>query len=481
MFQVCSELEKCLPGSQPTMDLSLVDSRWCQGYSCALDSMYSNVSLTERHGRTSTSHDHVLKSPPVFPEFFAPTFKPSAQTDSKLVTSRKCSPPPRQSDQMTVSPPATNQLPAFYHPSPVELEHAAQPCGSSPPCSIPQPRHPPNQDFSIFNTSLSLTPPDSETDTASLFDEFFPDTSGDVPDLVIDDDQPADLSLKPRPADGRLEVTFDSMSPQVIDDPENQDLLEGLTARASPVVTATLVTDNTAAFNGYHKDEAVLPHSVDTQGSLAISGIKKECEELPSCSFSQPPSRSGILDMVDIKPSAVELASVVGYGPLQVTRPSFLPLEISPAPAACLSSAFPPRTAYNMPLPAPLPAHAQDSYHRPCMAALPALMTPPGIALPFLPTSSSFQLTPPGSQPSSPDCLTQTAADGLRRHTPPPPYPGRMPLTSLPLLSGATPFQVVTKPRQTHPGCSTIRYNRKNNPELEKRRVHFCNYMGEYL
>ena len=40
---------------------------------------------------------------------------------------------------------------------------------------------------------------------------------------------------------------------------------------------------------------------------------------------------------------------------------------------------------------------------------------------------------------------------------------------------------VTQRPRKTHPGCSTIKYNRPSNPDLSKRRIHFCNYMGYYL
>jgi len=36
-------------------------------------------------------------------------------------------------------------------------------------------------------------------------------------------------------------------------------------------------------------------------------------------------------------------------------------------------------------------------------------------------------------------------------------------------------------PRNTYPGCSTIRYNRKSNPDLEKRRTHRCDAPSEYL
>lgn len=37
---------------------------------------------------------------------------------------------------------------------------------------------------------------------------------------------------------------------------------------------------------------------------------------------------------------------------------------------------------------------------------------------------------------------------------------------------------VTRRPRLTHPGCTTIKYNRRTNPELEKRRTHFCNFIG---
>lgn len=54
--------------------------------------------------------------------------------------------------------------------------------------------------------------------------------------------------------------------------------------------------------------------------------------------------------------------------------------------------------------------------------------------------------TPPNSDPGSPGALP--------RRTPPPPYP--------------VPQVIHTK------------YNRRNNPELEKRRVHHCDFIGEF-
>lgn len=107
------------------------------------------------------------------------------------------------------------------------------------------------------------------------------------------------------------------------------------------------------------------------------------------------------------------------------------------------------------------------------------ISTPPHCVPVFLPP------TPPNSQPGSP------SQDQTLRRTPPPPYPGfirphtpmstvPVPFTPIPLPS--SPMSAAEKQsrkiQQTHPGCSTIKYNRKNNPELEKRRIHFCDFPG---
>lgn len=89
--------------------------------------------------------------------------------------------------------------------------------------------------------------------------------------------------------------------------------------------------------------------------------------------------------------------------------------------------------------------------------------------------------TPPNSQPSSP-----SVGMDMRR-TPPPPYPGMMPsraqmtgsvLNLSPMLCIPThrDHSSPRKTQKTHPGCSTIKYNRKNNPDLDKRRIHYCEF-----
>ncbi len=94
---------------------------------------------------------------------------------------------------------------------------------------------------------------------------------------------------------------------------------------------------------------------------------------------------------------------------------------------------------------------------------------------PFLLQSIILPPTPPDSKPNSPN-----QQDPLLRKTPPPPYPG-VPILPAPInLVDQGLLTSTGKPRNTHPGCTTIKYNRKNNPELDKRRIHYCDFPGNY-
>ncbi|KAF5279512.1 hypothetical protein FQA39_LY05622 [Lamprigera yunnana] len=66
-------------------------------------------------------------------------------------------------------------------------------------------------------------------------------------------------------------------------------------------------------------------------------------------------------------------------------------------------------------------------------------------------------LTPPSSEPGSP-------GGTLPRRTPPPPYPN----------PGCQQTSNATQNRLT----TSLKYNRRNNPELEKRRIHHCDFIG---
>ena len=67
-------------------------------------------------------------------------------------------------------------------------------------------------------------------------------------------------------------------------------------------------------------------------------------------------------------------------------------------------------------------------------------------------------LTPPISDPGSP-------LGGPPRRTPPPPYPQP---------------QIMNPPHRIQQSSMT-KFNRRNNPELEKRRVHHCDFIGENI
>ncbi|XP_077300142.1 uncharacterized protein LOC143920953 isoform X2 [Arctopsyche grandis] len=89
-------------------------------------------------------------------------------------------------------------------------------------------------------------------------------------------------------------------------------------------------------------------------------------------------------------------------------------------------------------------------------------------------------LTPPTSDPGSPGNSLQGIrcdafiAQGVPRRTPPPPYPvPRLPLAPPPSLAPTL------QPPHPHAAPShPSRFNRRNNPELERRRVHHCEFMG---
>lgn len=68
--------------------------------------------------------------------------------------------------------------------------------------------------------------------------------------------------------------------------------------------------------------------------------------------------------------------------------------------------------------------------------------------------------TPPTSEPGSPGNTLQ----GPPRRTPPPPYPAPDP----------------SQCTKTSTMPMILKFNRRNNPELEKRRVHHCDFPGEY-
>ncbi|XP_053165197.1 Krueppel-like factor 5 [Hemicordylus capensis] len=80
-----------------------------------------------------------------------------------------------------------------------------------------------------------------------------------------------------------------------------------------------------------------------------------------------------------------------------------------------------------------------------------------------------FPPSPPSSEPGSPD----RQAEMLQNLTPPPSYAATI-ASKLAIHNPSLP----TNLPMNSPAISTVRYNRRNNPDLEKRRIHYCDYPG---
>ncbi|XP_041111687.1 Kruppel-like factor 5 like [Polyodon spathula] len=89
--------------------------------------------------------------------------------------------------------------------------------------------------------------------------------------------------------------------------------------------------------------------------------------------------------------------------------------------------------------------------------------------------SLSLPPSPPNSQPGSPE----NQPDLINTMSPPPPYKA---MPGLKLVQEPSQLHsqhsMVTGFSQTQGTLTGPRYNRRNNPELEKRRIHHCNFQG---
>ncbi|KAM3827764.1 Krueppel-like factor 5 [Vipera latastei] len=86
----------------------------------------------------------------------------------------------------------------------------------------------------------------------------------------------------------------------------------------------------------------------------------------------------------------------------------------------------------------------------------------------------SLPPSPPNSQPGSPE----NQPEPINTISPPPPYEATFGLKLPPaghITSGPSTIKTIT---QGHLILPSPKYNRRNNPELEKRRIHHCDYPG---
>ncbi|KAG8586212.1 hypothetical protein GDO81_005297 [Engystomops pustulosus] len=80
-----------------------------------------------------------------------------------------------------------------------------------------------------------------------------------------------------------------------------------------------------------------------------------------------------------------------------------------------------------------------------------------------------FPPSPPSSEPGSPD----RQAELLQSLNPPPSYAATI-ASKMGIHNNSLPAVVPMAPASVQP----VRYNRRNNPDLEKRRIHYCDYPG---
>lgn len=303
--------------------------------------------------------------------------------------------------------------------------------------------------------------------------------------------------IKQEPVEDKELDVFD-ISSTIYDSVMNVDLIS-VGPASSSATTASMWDDINASISvidEVHSDSLV---PASSGRSAAASPMMVKCEPMdtsdkPSCVFT----KAGLKGRTD-------------NGGLMVAHsPGSYASSVSPVPpthtqlvnvnAARMS--FPPAARQFKPC-SPMPQHQQFTPPPPPAAGAGSSSAAAAVSSHVVPQCVFLPPTPPSSQPASPNSGEQF---GAVRRTPPPPYPGMVAVSSQPQgniphpvlscsssSSSSTPTPVqaiplptvpvqtrprVSKPQVTHPGCSTIKYNRKNNPELEKRRIHYCVFPG---
>ncbi|XP_069701208.1 dendritic arbor reduction protein 1-like [Periplaneta americana] len=184
------------------------------------------------------------------------------------------------------------------------------------------------------------------------------------------------------------------------------------------------------------------PENAEMLGTLAAQVKMEVPDEVASCG-----SPSALPPLMN--PPVIKTEKLPPQQPLQ-------PLHLMTAPASPFSN-----TSSSSPQQFPPQHHPQAGGYKFNNGNLP----PPAFnmsRLVYVPPP-----TPPISEPGSP-------GNNLPRRTPPPPYP-------TPNHHGAPPPPppVPTTGSPTVTTASSLpKYNRRNNPELEKRRIHHCDFLG---
>ena len=337
--------------------------------------------------------------------------------------------------------------------------------------------------------------PNQQDSSGSFIEELFGPCKDDVSEKRLCNNnisKEPGMDVKPKFPASELPMALEKMSDvwdlqelDAIEIPDDEAPKGSDSERTSSISSV----DTSSSFSGTtptHSNDILSQMPPTSQGQLLPNGvhIKSELDLTPvmSCNFQLSNVLSNnipsVVKMEPCLPTYSASCTTVGKptpgllsSPNEVPiRPNYLPLSSSNASIASSMSGITNAGSLKA-----LPAVSNSFTVLPSQGPtnVPVVLQP--VVLPP---------TPPDSQPNSPNQqqrLEQQQGQRDVRQTPPPPYPG-VPILPAPPVDLVTMGLVTStgKPRQTHPGCTTIKYNRKNNPDLEKRRIHYCEFPGEY-
>ena len=333
---------------------------------------------------------------------------------------------------------------------------------------------------------------DQQDNSNTFIDELFGPCKDDIPPKrMAYSDKGAGIDVKPKFPASELPTSLEKMS-------ENFWDLEDLSAIEIPDGVKCTNTDSERTSTGGTGSSVISTTSSDipstTERQIRIQmlpngmQIKTEAEMVPvmNCNFQSTDvlSNNEVQSSVKMKPclptySALCITSnkttsgiVASQNGMQNApiRPNFLSLSSSSLSIVSSSAPLSSMTSVKV-----FPAISNT------FTVVPSQVQ---TGVPVVLQSAVLPPTPPDSQPNSPDLPQQQHQQQQQqqlnvRQTPPPPYP-EVPILPAPALDlvGMGLVTATGKPRETHPGCTTIKYNRKNNPDLEKRRIHYCGFPG---
>ena len=334
----------------------------------------------------------------------------------------------------------------------------------------------------------------SRRESSSVVEEFF----NFEPTPKVAKPVTASTWIKQEPCEDKEMDVFD-ISSTIYDSVISSDLagsgvsLQGNTSSLWEDINASIsVIDNVTTDSLVPSSCSMAPPSMAPPPSIPSSKVK--CEPMdtgdkPSCQYSKSlcSSRTQSGGLVMAHHNSLPFSSSTSPSPASSSSSA----SSSPCTHAQLVNVNASRLAFPQHYKSPL---HQQQFTTPPPPTSSSGGSPPLTSACHVVPSVFLPPTPPNSQPASPN-----SGEFVVRRTPPPPYPGMSaqaavpqgniprpvlscsPSLSVPLLpmsASSSSRARISKPQNTHPGCSTIRYNRKNNPELEKRRIHFCSFPG---